>query len=29
MPPTPEEYAWNTKFRHLVVLFGDAARPWS
>jgi 3-oxoacyl-[acyl-carrier-protein] synthase-3 len=22
--PTPEEYAWNTKFRHLVVLFGDA-----
>jgi len=23
--PTPEEYAWNSKFRHLVVLFGDAA----
>ncbi len=23
-PPTPEEYAWNTKFRHLTVLFGDA-----
>jgi 3-oxoacyl-[acyl-carrier-protein] synthase-3 len=22
--PTPEEYAWNTRFRHLVVLFGDA-----
>lgn len=22
--PTPEEYAWNTKFRHLTVLFGDA-----
>jgi 3-oxoacyl-[acyl-carrier-protein] synthase-3 len=22
--PTPEEYAWNSKFRHLVVLFGDA-----
>jgi 3-oxoacyl-[acyl-carrier-protein] synthase III len=25
VPPTPEEYAWNTKFRHLTVLFGDAA----
>jgi 3-oxoacyl-[acyl-carrier-protein] synthase-3 len=24
-PPTPEEYAWNTRFRHLTVLFGDAA----
>jgi 3-oxoacyl-[acyl-carrier-protein] synthase-3 len=24
VPPTPEEYAWNTKFRHLTVLFGDA-----
>src|SRR6185295_12864584 len=22
--PTPEEHAWNTRFRHLVVLFGDA-----
>ncbi len=22
--PTPEEHAWNTKFRHLTVLFGDA-----
>jgi 3-oxoacyl-[acyl-carrier-protein] synthase-3 len=22
--PTSEEYAWNSKFRHLVVLFGDA-----
>lgn len=22
--PTPEEYAWNTRFRHLTVLFGDA-----
>jgi 3-oxoacyl-[acyl-carrier-protein] synthase III len=22
--PTPEEYAWNSRFRHLVVLFGDA-----
>ncbi len=22
--PTPEEWAWNTRFRHLVVLFGDA-----
>jgi len=21
--PTPEEYAWNTRFRHLTVLFGD------
>ena len=25
MPPTPEEYEWNTRFRHLTVLFGDAA----
>jgi 3-oxoacyl-[acyl-carrier-protein] synthase-3 len=25
VPPTPEEYAWNTRFRHLTVLFGDAA----
>jgi 3-oxoacyl-[acyl-carrier-protein] synthase-3 len=24
VPPTAEEFAWNTKFRHLVVLFGDA-----
>ncbi len=24
-PPTPEERAWNTRFRHLTVLFGDAA----
>jgi 3-oxoacyl-[acyl-carrier-protein] synthase-3 len=24
VPPTPEEWAWNTRFRHLVVLFGDA-----
>ena len=24
VPPTPEEFAWNTRFRHLVVLFGDA-----
>jgi 3-oxoacyl-[acyl-carrier-protein] synthase III len=23
-PPTPEEYAWNTKFRNVTVLFGDA-----
>jgi 3-oxoacyl-[acyl-carrier-protein] synthase-3 len=23
VPPTPEEFAWNTKFRHLTVLFGD------
>jgi 3-oxoacyl-[acyl-carrier-protein] synthase-3 len=23
-PPTPAEFAWNTKFRHLTVLFGDA-----
>jgi len=22
--PTPEERAWNTRFRHLTVLFGDA-----
>src|SRR5688572_17911063 len=22
--PTPEEWAWNTRFRHLTVLFGDA-----
>jgi 3-oxoacyl-[acyl-carrier-protein] synthase-3 len=22
-PPTPEEHAWNTRFRHLTVLFGD------
>src|SRR5438876_2580316 len=22
--PTPEEQAWNTRFRHLTVLFGDA-----
>jgi 3-oxoacyl-[acyl-carrier-protein] synthase-3 len=24
VPPTPEERAWNTRFRHLTVLFGDA-----
>jgi 3-oxoacyl-[acyl-carrier-protein] synthase-3 len=24
-PPTPAEHAWNTRFRHLTVLFGDAA----
>jgi 3-oxoacyl-[acyl-carrier-protein] synthase-3 len=24
MAPTPEEHAWNTRFRHLTVLFGDA-----
>jgi 3-oxoacyl-[acyl-carrier-protein] synthase III len=24
VPPTPEEHAWNTRFRHLTVLFGDA-----
>jgi 3-oxoacyl-[acyl-carrier-protein] synthase-3 len=23
-PPTPEEYAWNTRFRNTTVLFGDA-----
>ena len=23
--PTPEEYAWNTRFRNLTVLFGDGA----
>ena len=23
--PTPDEYAWNTRFRHLTVLFGDGA----
>lgn len=23
-PPTAEEYRWNTRFRHLTVLFGDA-----
>ena len=23
-PPTPEQRAWNTRFRHLTVLFGDA-----
>jgi 3-oxoacyl-[acyl-carrier-protein] synthase-3 len=23
-PPTKEEWAWNSRFRHLVVLFGDA-----
>src|SRR5258708_26236998 len=25
VPPTPEEFAWNTRFRHLTVLFGDGA----
>jgi 3-oxoacyl-[acyl-carrier-protein] synthase III len=24
VPPTEEERAWNTRFRHLTVLFGDA-----
>jgi 3-oxoacyl-[acyl-carrier-protein] synthase III len=24
VPPTEEERAWNSRFRHLVVLFGDA-----
>ncbi len=24
VPPSPEEFAWNTRFRHLTVLFGDA-----
>jgi 3-oxoacyl-[acyl-carrier-protein] synthase-3 len=24
VPPTDEERAWNTRFRHLTVLFGDA-----
>ncbi len=24
-PPTQEEYAWNTRFRNLTVLFGDGA----
>jgi 3-oxoacyl-[acyl-carrier-protein] synthase-3 len=24
-PPTPEEYDWNTRFRNVTVLFGDAA----
>jgi len=24
LPPTAEEYAWNTRFRNLTVLFGDA-----
>jgi 3-oxoacyl-[acyl-carrier-protein] synthase III len=24
VPPTPEERAWNSRFRHLTVLFGDA-----
>jgi 3-oxoacyl-[acyl-carrier-protein] synthase-3 len=24
VPPTPAEYEWNSRFRHLVVLFGDA-----
>lgn len=23
-PPTPEEFAWNTRFRNVTVLFGDA-----
>ncbi len=23
VPPTPEERAWNSRFRHLTVLFGD------
>ena len=25
VPPTPEEFAWNSRFRHLTVLFGDGA----
>ena len=25
VPPTREEFDWNSRFRHLVVLFGDAA----
>jgi 3-oxoacyl-[acyl-carrier-protein] synthase-3 len=25
VPPTAEEWEWNTRFRHLLVLFGDAA----
>ena len=24
VPPTQEEFDWNSRFRHLVVLFGDA-----
>ena len=24
VPPTPAEYEWNSRFRHLTVLFGDA-----
>ncbi len=24
VPPSQEEFAWNTRFRHLTVLFGDA-----
>jgi 3-oxoacyl-[acyl-carrier-protein] synthase-3 len=24
VPPTPQEHAWNSRFRHLTVLFGDA-----
>jgi 3-oxoacyl-[acyl-carrier-protein] synthase-3 len=24
LPPTKEEWDWNSRFRHLVVLFGDA-----
>jgi 3-oxoacyl-[acyl-carrier-protein] synthase-3 len=24
VPPTPQEREWNSRFRHLVVLFGDA-----
>jgi 3-oxoacyl-[acyl-carrier-protein] synthase-3 len=24
-PISPEEFAWNSRFRHLLVLFGDAA----
>ena len=24
VPPTPAEHAWNSRFRHLTVLFGDA-----
>jgi 3-oxoacyl-[acyl-carrier-protein] synthase III len=25
VPPTAEEFSWNTRFRHLTVLFGDGA----
>ena len=25
IPPTPEEFEWNTQFRNITILFGDAA----